>query len=80
MRIFLWWGFQNDEAVLRKRLHSMVEDASESRSEVVRRCAAVLREIARHKACGFFLFPIDETLVSALFSFVCNVVFPMDEA
>lgn len=56
---------QNDEALLHRRLHSLVEDQSGSKPEVVRPCAAVLREIARHKACGFFLFPIDETQVHA---------------
>lgn len=50
--------FQNDETVLRRRLHGLVEDGG--KPEVVRRCAAVLREMARHKLGGFFLFPMDE--------------------
>lgn len=35
----------------------------EGKPEVVRRCAAVLREIARHKSSGFFLFPVDNVQV-----------------
>ena len=39
-------------------MHALVED--ESRQEVVRRCAVVLREMARHKLGGVFLFPVDQ--------------------
>lgn len=53
---------QNDEAVLQRRLHALAED--EARADVVRRCAVVLREIARHKHSGFFLFPVDRAQVS----------------
>lgn len=47
--------------MLRRRLHGLVED--KSKPEIVRRCAVVLRELARHKLSGVFLFPMDRLQV-----------------
>lgn len=59
---------QTDECALHRRLDALVEDAGGVKPEAIRRCAAVLREIARHKLSGFFLFPPDRSQVRACVS------------
>lgn len=54
--------------MLRRRLHDLVAD--ESKPEAARRCAVVLREIARHKLGGVFLFPMDKLQVPEYYAVI----------
>lgn len=54
--------------MLRRRLHGLVED--KSKPEMVRRCAVVLRELARHKLSGVFLFPMDRLQVPEYYAVI----------
>lgn len=53
---------------MRRRLHGLVEDTS--KPEMVRRCAVVLRELARHKLSGVFLFPMDRLQVPEYYAVI----------
>ncbi|CAN0253962.1 unnamed protein product, partial [Hapterophycus canaliculatus] len=44
--------------------------ADETKPEAVRRCAAVLREIARHKLGGVFLFPMDKLQIPEYYAVI----------